>query len=425
MQGRLAEISDFTAGAVRKFRRDLIICGVLALIVGVGSFYLTGKTAPILLNENDVWFGADTQRVFHDMSEAGARHYRAKVHPLFVLLTQPIVALLHAATGLGLPHAVRLLNALFAAVWISLLFALLRILGCRRLDATLFTLLAAVSASAIFWLSVIETYVLGSISILSALISVELVSRWKRPALWMAIVSAFTLSVTVTNWMTGLLATVVSFGARRALVVTMSAFCLVAVLWGVQKLAYPSCKFFLGAWEEGHYINSRLAGGPLRSVRSIIFHTVVMPTVPRKNDQISEIYPVAYLTAQPAPVTNGSSLQLASRACWLLLLGMGAAGVCIALQKRSKICIALAGTLAGQIFLHSIYGDEIFLYSLHWAPLLVAVAALGTLTRFRPAVLVVTAALILTAGVNNFSQLSIAIKSLPEQSALKAKYFGQ
>ena len=411
---------DFAARFVKRFWPDLVICALLAASVGWASYHFSGQLAQ-RLNEDDVWFDSDPRRVFREMSGAGKTHDRTQVHPLFILFSQPIVASLHAGTSLSLLQAARLLNALWAGGWLILVFCFLRTLGCRRWDATLFTILAVVSASAMFWLSVLETYLLGSISILVALISAGVVSRWKRPALWMAVVSACTLSITVTNWMAGLFATAVSFPIKRALLVTGSAFCIVLMSWGLQKFAYPSCKFFLGNWTEGQFINHPVAGGPIPSMRAFIFHTVVMPNVSWKN--VPE-YRVPYLSVQSGSLSSGSSLQIASRAAWVFLLGTGVWGL-FSFNGQLELRIVLGGTLAGQMALHSIYGLETFMYSLNWLPLLIALAALGTLTRLRLAVLTITTVLIVTAAANNVSQFSIAMKSLSERRALKASVPGE
>ena len=65
--------------------------------------------------------------------------------------------------------------------------------------------------------------------------------------------------------------------------------------------------------------------------------------------------------------------------------------------------------LLGQLALHSVYGRETFLYSLHFAPLLVVLAGLSVLTRVRPLALVLALILTLTVGINNGLQFSKAI----------------
>ena len=74
--------------------------------------------------------------------------------------------------GLGLPEirAVWLINAASAGAWLALIYGLLRAFGLHRPDAVIFTLLAGVSAAAVFWFPVPETYCLGTLSLLLPLL---------------------------------------------------------------------------------------------------------------------------------------------------------------------------------------------------------------------------------------------------------------
>jgi hypothetical protein len=56
------------------------------------------------------------------------------------------------------------------------------------------------------------------------------------------------------------------------------------------------------------------------------------------------------------------------------------------------------------------YGtDETFLYTLHFAPLLLVLAALSSVTPARSLALVLTGMLVVSAGINNILQLNQAI----------------
>jgi hypothetical protein len=51
-----------------------------------------------------------------------------------------------------------------------------------------------------------------------------------------------------------------------------------------------------------------------------------------------------------------------------------------------------------------LYGEETFLFSSHFGPLLVTLAAFGTFTKARPVILVLTAMLIVNSAANNYIQ---------------------
>lgn len=85
-----------------------------------------------------------------------------------------------------------------------------------------------------------------------------------------------------------------------------------------------------------------------------------------------------------------------------------------------KARAALGVLILGQLGLHLLFGDETFLYSLHWLPLLVVLAALPTLTRARIWARGCALALIVCAGVNNSAQLSLAVDRVRGYPALEA-----
>src|SRR3989338_3256281 len=72
---------------------------------------------------------------------------------------------------------------------------------------------------------------------------------------------------------------------------------------------------------------------------------------------------------------------------WAALLALGAWGLWTA-QRLRNLRLVLAVSVLGQMGLHLLYGEETFLFSLHWLPLRVIVAAFGTLTKHRRIALV-------------------------------------
>jgi len=92
---------------------------------------------------------------------------------------------------------------------------------------------------------------------------------------------------------------------------------------------------------------------------------------------------------------------------WGALLACGIWAI-FRLKQQTKFRVALGLMILGQLLLHMIYGEETFLYSIHFAPLLVILAALGTLTRMRLVVLMLAGALVLSMAINNGLQFGRA-----------------
>ncbi|MBD3243667.1 MAG: hypothetical protein GF331_23960, partial [Chitinivibrionales bacterium] len=389
----------------------------LAMGAGVASYLGARSIDPVALgwDTGNCWFKADLFRVYGNMISVFSNHSRTNVHPLFSLIAFPPVRLLQTVFGLGALTAVRVVVAGVAAVWSMALFALLRLIGCHRFDAALFTLLGMTSAAAVFWFVVPETYSFGSLTIVAALLFVTLTQQRRFTPAWHIVMSALTASITVTNWMAGMLATMVNHRWRRSLLITGAAFCLVLCLWTAQKLIFRSSAIPLLAHSETKYVLTAGSGGPWHVLRSALAHTMVMPAIAvvdrespgiMVSDRLGQPAWPVMLTQASAPGSAGA-WGAVGMVVWVVLLGGGVYGL-LTIRRQPKLRLVLALTLAGQLLLHVFYGDETFLYSLHFAPLLVVLAALGTLTAARPWALLLAGMLTVCAAVNNGRELNRA-----------------
>ena len=388
------------------WRRDVIAVVALAALAAVASYARSGLTQTLLPDGNDVWFESDLPRVVANMSERRSNHYRTDVHPLFPLMTTPAVYVVRAGLGVSSVEAIRVVVAAIASVWTATLFTLLRLVGVRTFAAAGFVGLGMTSAAALCWFAVPETFGLGSVTIMLALMVTAVSSRRQVPPLLYVCVSALTLSVTVTNWMAGLVATAVALPSKRAVQTTAKALAIVIVAWIVQKAIFRSARFFIGSAHELKYLEPLDLGRLWQVSRSFFVHALVLPdhVIVGAGPYRSVPYK---LTTQLSPIASDPWALLAVGA-WLGLLALGAFAM-LTLREHRRTRLALAAVLAGQLGLHLVYGNETFLYSLHWLPLLVLLAALGTLTRARwIAMALVTIALAATA-VSNSGRFGLAV----------------
>ena len=398
--------------AIRQYWQDILIVFVLGALVILTSYYLAQLIDPAIVSFESVnaWFDSDAARIFNVMTSSGSyEHSRTKVHPLFSLIAYPPTFILRKVLGIESLIAVRFVCAGVAALWISVLFIILRLIGCFRLDAILFSTLGVTSAAAIFWFSVPETYPLGSLSILLALGFVVLTELRQFSSIWYIAVSTLTLSFTTTNWMLGILATAVNYRWKKVLQISGSAYFLTTVLWLVEKVVFPHAQFFIGDTEEKSYLMRPHFGHLLQVIQSFFLHTMVMPAIKLvENDKDFQDLGWFIMSTQTSSPGSGSQWGPVALWLWTALLGLGIWGL-FSIKKHLKLRIVLGLALLGQLALHSVYGRETFLYSLHFVPLLVVLAALSVLTQARPLALVLVSMLVLTVGVNNGMQFSRAI----------------
>jgi hypothetical protein len=347
---------------------------------------------------NDVWFRADIFRVYRTMTVREASNFRSRVHPFFPAASLiPVRALIKA--GCGTRTAVRIVVAAEAAAWIAVLYAMLRAIGCRWLAATSFSLVGAVSAASWFWLPISETYTLGSITIMAAVIVAAVLERRALRDRWLVLANVLSFSITVTNWMAGIATTLAFRPIRRAALIVAGAFLLCMAIWPAQLVIAPKVQFFLKSQEnELNYLFYEDSGGPLTKLRGLTLNGVVMPKLQtyRQERQLHS----RVLGVQHAAPGGASPWGWPAVALWAASLGLGAWA--FARDKgRKRLRLAVGLLLAGQLALHLVYGEEVFLYALHYTPVLLVVAAWAALEAAPRASVALALALLVPASLNN------------------------
>jgi hypothetical protein len=406
-------------GGIGLLLPDFAIAALLAItsaVLSAATFRYLDQVLYGLLGI-DFWFQSDMTRVFYNMTGVESSHYRASVHPLFSLIIYHLgfavkyvaAAIFHAITD---EQTFQLINAAVAGTWMACLYILLRLLTLRRIDATLFSLLGALSAASLFWFSVPETYSFGSLTILLALIVAVVHQRRAVSEGWFVAVSAATLSITVTNWMAGLAATFLSMRIPKAIRVSVLAFAAVYLLWMLEKYLFPSAGSFLHNSEELNYLFREETGGPVHILISFFSTTVVMPQI----ELIGKLKRPDWLvlSVQHSFPWRSGVLATMSFCVWLPLLCLGLKQLLFG-SIAGRIRLLFAAVLAGQLALHLLYGEETFLYALHFLPLLIVTAALAATGPFRRTALALAAVLLITAGTNNIIRFREARRVMIQQ----------
>jgi len=271
------------------------------------------------------------------------------------------------------------------------------------MDAVVFSLVAAVSASAVFWSTIPETYVAGSTTIVLVLMVTALAERKRIPS-WLDVgVAAAALSMLVTNWMVALLSLVRRRPLKEAIQLGANAFLVVVFVWAIQKFIFPSAHFFLGDHEKWPHVKAS-------TVPAILFlDTMVMPdVVPIAND-LPTLWPK--LSVQGSVSWHLTSVGPIALVAWGALFAAGVWAIAM-LRTFKALRFVLVLSVAGQLALHLFYGNESFLYALNWLPLLVAIAALATRTRLRWFSLIAALIFIVCGAYHNVKSLEAALDAV-------------
>ena len=352
---------------------------------------------------NDVWFEGDLPMVADTILHRWSTHPRDAKHPLFPLLTTlPSYAL--RSIGLTGPHRLLAITAVAAAAWGVAVYLLLRLSTSSRRAAVVFAVLAHVTAGAVFWLPTTETWVLGSLSLITPLILVAAERRLNVREGWYVVASALSLSVTVSNWLAGIIAPWSTRPTRRTVQITANALAVVVVLWAAQKSLVPLSSFFVGRVEHSRFMFPLEAGGPGAIARALVFHSVVMPQVV----VVPEPKWGTRMSVQRAALGSSGTIGTIATVLWSILLSVGVGALWI--RRRTPQARALGLATVAQFAVYLCYGEETFLFAIQIAPLLVTCAAAATWTRHRRWVTALAMVLAVLLALNNLPSFARATR---------------
>lgn len=401
---------------IRRHQIDILITTALAIPIAIATWIGTYQIPDPIFTDfyaQDVWFGSDIPTVFGNITSINSDFGRNNKHPLFPLLIFPLVFGLGKFLQLDPLAAVRVLIVIVAVVWIAALYILLRLMGCYRLDATLFSLLGGVSAASVFWLVIPESFSFGSVTILFGLIFVVLTQYHGFSPIWYVGVNLLTVSITITNAMVGIFATVVNHRWKKVLQIGVVTLLLATGLWILQRIVFTNSGFpfqpgtFIG---EKKFMSAPAHGGILAAVSSFLYQTMVMPTIKLVDSSGRPDW--VTLDVNPLNPMSGGIGGAIAVVSWTLLLGLGLWGF-FSTQRLPKLRIVLGLTLVAQLFMHSIYGvEETFIYSLHFIPLLLTLVAFSLFTRLRLLSLSLAIILLISVGINNRTQFNDVASAL-------------
>lgn len=382
-------------------RADLLI----SIIIFICVFFICYLAANTLNFDafkkgSNMWFQADTFRYFYTFLSRGADHYRTSVHPLFALITN-LPTFLFLKIGFTPKSAVILTCSLYSGLWSAMLFMVLRAIHYAIIDSIILTALACSTASFIFFRLIPETFVMGSLTLLIAFY-IHLVAQEKTiHRFYYLLANVVSISVTITNWMAGIITTVLNNSIKNTYEILKSSLLLAVILSAIQHFIYPSSRFFLFIRSEAQYMFMEESGTLLNKLTVFFFHTIITPHIENRENLYAPGYPL--FSVQLSPVELGVTLTGLLSVLWIVLLINGFRHSFKYFNKKTLLFLLLI--IGGQLLLHSIYGDETFLYSMHWMPFLVIVAGAPLIhTQKRLYYRALLIAFTLGLFVNNYMQ---------------------
>lgn len=410
-----------------KFRS--VLCGIAIFATFfILYFYMSlalSKTGAF--KEFSILFQFDTPRVINDMTTFSAKHGRTNVHPLYVLLINPIGELVEILIGSHLTAAV-FLNSFLGALGVTLGYIFFLSLRNKIIDAVLLTFLFGISTSQLILSIVPETYSLAICSLLvTYILFVQSIKKETPHLLLWVLAGVFSLGVTTTNF----IQTAICFGisnitfsernkwltwGRKMLVFSVGVLSITTLFSIIQKGIYPtSIPFYLPEvyLKEMQYASTLVFQKPVAVIAQLFKHffwvNIVGPS------PATYTMPGKHLTA----ITFSSTLEfnffgIIGSILWFILLGTNFARKQRVSQNMNgdsqyRIQPLLLGYIICLLFnlvFHSFYGAvekynfEYFLYTGNFTFLVLVISTI--FHRFEAkimrALLLIT---IVCAGINN------------------------
>jgi len=379
-----------------------------AFAVGVSAAYI-GSKIMLSIPEydfhrlfNSSLLQMDVKRVVETATRYWEGNYRTVVHPLQPTLSQPVSYIVGRLAGMDNFRAAQLTSVVLLSLSAALLFLTIYTSTFKWGAAFVGVAGYMVSFGYLLLSAFPESSAMATPTVILPYL-IYAVCRGKplRHAETLCHISAGVLSfgITITNFFHSLVVFLLRLvqvhhtnALRRVATYLFGYLAVVLALNGIlsiaqRKVLYPGSEYWfrhsalasetrwLSIWWDG-WVH------PLRTLLQILVYPIVGPPIVFSDIGCRiERYPILQLSAESASLHDFSArtiamvLALVSFMIYLLLR--------IISERRGSIVLAVAISLASQIVLHSIYGNELLLYAGNWLPVVwLGIASASTRDRY-------------------------------------------
>jgi len=332
-------------------------------------------------------FQADFPRVLRDLTEANGNHLRTNVHPIYVLLLNPIGVLLTQLLKSQI-NAVLLMTSICGALSIYLTFQILIKAGFRSIHALIFSMILGFSAAHWLFSSMPETYIFTIASLmLLVLIGITHAGNLKY---W---IPAGVLSFGMLTTNIALNGIIYFFSiikteqfksaVRKAVIFLLILVIIVTALSVVQKMIYPSSFYFFmvkisGGETKFVFLPQSSSQAITRAgllIANFAYYNFSAPEPMAVKDEVEtqeDILLYNFIGLSRYPLTG--KLAVAIWSCLILISAFSIVKYRLYLNPLMQCMVAC---LLFNFGLHTIYGEELFLYVCDWTFFALMCLAIG------------------------------------------------
>lgn len=347
---------------------------------------------------SNLFFGADNNRVFLDLTNIPYNHYRIKVHPLFLLLVQPIELIINGViNNSGL--SVMIMESFAGAASVTIFRNILAELEVEKKIAQIVTLLYGFSFSLMIFSSIPETFIFAGVGLITywyfvLKVSKETTQYTKQIKILFVVFGIISFGITLTNYLSYLIGLIyiiaisdlkIKEAIKKFFTINIINGVLILILCVIQKMIWSQCPIFLESilkgilgretYEETYYMNwSVNLDKTIVWFKETMLHSIVSPSVyqtVRDNGSmpvefsgysfILKIFVILYII-------------IALIAIYRFIIGV----LTESNIKKKGYMLAITVAVLINLGLHYIYGSyQAFMYTPHYIFLFLIIMALG------------------------------------------------
>lgn len=345
----------------------------------------------------NIYFGADNYRVFWDLTDIFGNHYRIKVHPLFLLFTQPVTLLINKIC-LNPKLAVVIIESLCGAFFVKTFYLSLEFMKLNSFIVKSFSLILGFSFSFLIFSTTPETFIFSGLSsclffqfLIKKGISLDYKSN--KNLFILSLFATLLIGMIITNYILFFIGIVITLGFKNdikiydKIKVILKIFCIssfiIIALCCLQKLVWNSCPIFISSiidgltgkgYEETLYISTNYFS--LTEFKKYIllffFYPLISPSMQLTvYDNLPFIEFTQYNFSQKILVISYVLL------CFVSIL-IFVVKVVKKIDQKNKFPLVLSSTfLIFNFFLHFLYGkQQAFIFSCNYSYLVLTSLAI-------------------------------------------------
>lgn len=356
-----------------KNRKEIILFSISFLYLVILGILLTYNYN--FYDNFNLLFGSDSSRVISDLTSIGANHYRAGVHPLFIILIQPIAFFLNGVF-INKALSIVVLSAFISSITVVFLYKSIKLINKNEFISFLLALIYLFSFSNLIFTAGIETYnfsALGLVLLWYYYLKKRKDTYNKESYIILIFLGVLAGAFTITNFIIYiiilfLLVLEKRIKIKKAIIILLLTITSIVTLNFAQRLIWHSTPLLVekkSTSEEKAYINKQIK---LKNISNILKADYIDSLI-SSNIDLNINYGDSYY-GENFEFKHGKNNML----ILLLIIAFYLELIYFTIKKsKNKILnIGIIIALAFNSGMHLFYGNEApFLYSLHFLYLII------------------------------------------------------